>query len=50
MAEVEKRYFPTSTQIVKEGKEMDAKSLGIMMARSSLAKVKTLLGNKTDID
>ena len=49
MSEVERRYFPRSTQIVKERQERDAKTMGVIMARSSLAKVKTLLSNKIDI-
>ena len=46
VAEIEKRYFPESAATSKESREPDADTLGKMLARSSLAKVKILLGRE----
>jgi len=45
MSEIEKKYFPKSSQSIVAKKTTDAKALGIIMARSSLAKIKTILIN-----
>ena len=46
MAEIEKRYFPKSSQLIARKRITDAKSLGTIIARSSLAKIKTLAINQ----
>jgi len=43
MLEVEKRYFPKSSQLLAGKRITDAKNLGTLIARSPLAKIKTLI-------
>ena len=46
MSEVERKYFPKSSQLISAKGKTDAKNLGTLIARSSLAKVKTLTINQ----